>query len=219
MQRTPATPGSFHGSFFAARASSGSPEPNEGTPMTRRSRYRSLLTAAPALAVTALVVAGCGGGSGSATASMAAPATSDGHAATVGVADTTGLGKVLVDSRGQTLYLFKADMGPKSMCTGACAAEWPPLRSAGKPTAGSGLEAAKLSTWKRSDGKPQVTYNGHPLYTFEADKAAGDAAGQGLTDFGASWYVVSPSGSEITASASGGASNSDSGSGSSGGGY
>src|SRR4051812_17461977 len=184
--------------------------------MTRR-RSRPLLAVAPALALTALVVAGCGGGSGSATASTALPVTSNGHAATVGVADTSGLGKVLVDSRGRTLYLFKGDAGPKSMCTGACASEWPPLRSADKPTAGPGLIASKLGTWKRSDGKPQVTYYGHPLYTFEADKAAGDTAGQGLTDFGASWYVVSPSGTQITASASSGAS--DSGSGSSGGGY
>jgi predicted lipoprotein with Yx(FWY)xxD motif len=184
--------------------------------MTRR-RSRPLLAVAPALAITALVVAGCGGGNSSATASSAPPVTSSGHAATVGVASASGLGKVLVDSQGRTLYLFKADVGPKSMCTGGCAAEWPPLRATGKPTAGPGIVASKLGTWKRSDGKPQVTYSGHPLYSFEGDKSAGSTAGQGLTDFGASWYVVSPSGTEITASASGGAS--DAGSSSSGGGY
>jgi predicted lipoprotein with Yx(FWY)xxD motif len=161
--------------------------------------------------ITALAVAGCGGGGG-ATASNA-PAVKPGeHAATVVVANDPTLGNVLVDSQGNTLYLFQADQGTKSSCTGACAVAWPPLRASGKSVAGNGISASKLGTTPRSDGKPQVTYNGHPLYTFAQDQNPGDATGQGVNAFGGLWYTVSPAGTADTASAS-----SSSGSGGSGG--
>ena len=67
----------------------------------------------------------------------------------------------------------------------------------GRPVAGSGIQASKLTTTRRSDGKRQVVYNHHPLYRFVADTKAGDTNGQGLTAFGASWFVVSPAGSQI----------------------
>jgi predicted lipoprotein with Yx(FWY)xxD motif len=114
------------------------------------------------------------------------------------------LGRVLVDSRGRTLYLFKKDSGTKSACFGACAAAWPPLRASGKPSVGNGLKASKVGTIKRSDGKRQVTYNGHPLYHFQGDKKAGDTNGQGLNAFGARWYVVSSAGRQVTSSGGGG---------------
>ena len=138
--------------------------------------------AGAALPVVALAVAGCGGGSdngGSASAATAPPKTSSGQAATVGTAQVGGLGTVLVDSQGRTLYLFGADSGTKSACSGACATAWPPLRDSGKPTAGSGLNVSLLGTAPRSDGNSQVTYNGHPLYTFVMDQKPGDATGQG----------------------------------------
>jgi predicted lipoprotein with Yx(FWY)xxD motif len=110
----------------------------------------------------------------------------------------TGLGKILVDSRGRTLYLFKKDTGPKSHCSGSCAVNWPPLLATGRPRAGSGVNASKLGTTRRPDGKTQVVYNHHPLYTFVADNKPGDTNGEGLTAFGARWFVVSPAGNQIT---------------------
>jgi predicted lipoprotein with Yx(FWY)xxD motif len=145
------------------------------------------------------LAAGCGGsGGGSPAAAVKPPKTASGHAATVGVASGS-LGKFLVDSKGRTLYLFKKDQGTKSACSGACATNWPPLQASGKPTVGSGAQASMVSTTKRSDGSRQVTYNGHPLYLFQADQHAGDTTGQGVNAFGAAWYVVSPAGSAITA--------------------
>jgi predicted lipoprotein with Yx(FWY)xxD motif len=169
--------------------------------MTRR-RPLTFLAAAVALPLVALVIAGCGGGSGGSYAATAAakPPPASGSAAKIGVASAGGLGKILVDSRGHSLYLFQADSGMTSSCTGECADEWPPLRSTGKPVAGNGIDASKLGTISRSDGEPQVTYNGHPLYGYAGDAAAGDASGQGLDDFGGLWYVVSPAGSAITGS-------------------
>jgi predicted lipoprotein with Yx(FWY)xxD motif len=109
----------------------------------------------------------------------------------------TRLGKILVDSSGRTLYLFKKDTGGKSRCSGSCAANWPPLLVTRRPTAGSGLSASKLSTTRRSDGKTQVVYNGHPLYRFIADRKPGDTFGEGLSAFGARWFVVSPAGNAV----------------------
>jgi predicted lipoprotein with Yx(FWY)xxD motif len=170
--------------------------------MTRRSPIAFLTIAAVPL--TALAVAGCGGGggSGNATASSAPPTTAGGKTATVGMASNSSLGNVLVDSQGRTLYLFQADKGTKSACTGACASAWPPVRASGKPVAGSGIAASKLGTSPRSDGKPQITYNGHPLYTFANDQNPGDANGQGVNAFGGLWYTVSPAGTAVTTSAS-----------------
>jgi predicted lipoprotein with Yx(FWY)xxD motif len=167
-----------------------------------------------AVPLAALAAAGCGGGGGEATAAPAPPKTAGGGPATVRVA-STGLGKILVGSNGRTLYLFKKDRGSKSACSGECATEWPPVRASGKPTVGGGANASLVSTTKRSDGKPQVTYNGHPLYLFEGDRDAGDTSGQGLTAFGAAWYALSPAGNQLsgTASSSGGGSNSGSGTG------
>jgi predicted lipoprotein with Yx(FWY)xxD motif len=109
----------------------------------------------------------------------------------------TSLGQILVDPRGRTLYLFKKDTSGKSMCSGTCAVDWPPLLATGRPTAGTGVKASKLATTKRSDGKTQVVYNGHPLYRFIGDEKPGNTSGEGLTAFGARWFVVSPAGNEI----------------------
>ena len=111
---------------------------------------------------------------------------------------STAVGKVLVGANGRTLYLFTADKGAKSVCYGQCAKYWPPL-VAGKPTAGTGLNASMLGTTKRKDGKLQVTYHGHPLYFFLLDKKVGDVAGQGYVHFGGAWWVLSATGMKITA--------------------
>ncbi len=160
-----------------------------------RSKPLSLLSAAVVLPIVALVAAGCGSNGGTSTAT----AKADGHSsATVSVANT-GLGKILVDSTGKTLSLWEKDSGTKSACSGGCAAAWPPLRASGKPTAGSGAKASLLGTTPRSDGKPQVTYDGHPLYLYQGDSKAGDTNGQGVDGFGAPWYALAANGAEITA--------------------
>jgi predicted lipoprotein with Yx(FWY)xxD motif len=163
--------------------------------MTRRSIM--LLAGATGLSLGALAAAGCGSSGGSNKNTAAPPKTAHGQSATLGVANEN-VGKILVDSKGRTLYLFERDAGTKSACTGACAVEWPPLRATGKPTVGSGADASVVATSTRSDGKPQVTYNGHPLYLFSADQKAGDTNGQGVNAFGGLWYVLSSSGDEIT---------------------
>jgi predicted lipoprotein with Yx(FWY)xxD motif len=169
-----------------------------------RSRPLGLLTTAMVVPLVALVVAGCGSSNGSSTATAN---TAGGSSATVSVANT-GLGKILVDSQGRTLYLFEKDSGTKSTCSGGCATAWPPLRASGKPTAGGGAKASLLGTTPRSDGKPQVTYNGHPLYGYQGDSKPGDTTGQGNPGFGAPWYVLSPAGNAITtATASSGGGN------------
>jgi predicted lipoprotein with Yx(FWY)xxD motif len=166
--------------------------------MTRH-RPITFLASAAVIPLIALTVAACGGG-GAATAASP-PKTSSGTSATVGVANSS-LGSVLVNSSGRTLYLFKADVGARSACSGACAVAWPPLAATGKPTAGTGLTASKLGTITRSDGTQQVTYNGHPLYLFVKDTKPGQTTGQGVTAFGAAWFALTPSGSQASAPAS-----------------
>jgi predicted lipoprotein with Yx(FWY)xxD motif len=109
----------------------------------------------------------------------------------------THLGKILVDSRGRTLYLFKKDTRGKSRCSGSCALNWPPLLATGRLAAGSGVKSSKLGRTRRSDGKTQVVYNHHPLYRFVGDTTPGNTNGQGLNAFGARWFVVSPAGHQI----------------------
>jgi predicted lipoprotein with Yx(FWY)xxD motif len=161
------------------------------------SRPTTMLAGLAAVLVIALL-AGCGGSSGSSTPST--PRTTSGQAATLGVG-STGLGKVLVDSQARTLYLFKGDSGTMSRCTGACAADWPPLRAAGKPALGNGLQRSLVATSPRADGAAQLTYQGHPLYLYEGDAKPGDTNGQGVTAFGAGWYALSPAGSQISGTA------------------
>lgn len=107
------------------------------------------------------------------------------------------LGTILVDAKGHTLYLFEADKSTKSTCNGACAAAWPPLLTSGKPTAGGSAKSDLLGTTKRSDGKSQVTYHGHPLYGYAGDSKPGDTNGEGLNQFGAAWYVLNVSGQKV----------------------
>jgi predicted lipoprotein with Yx(FWY)xxD motif len=107
------------------------------------------------------------------------------------------LGLMLVNARGRTLYLFEKDKGRSSTCYSACASYWPPVTTTGRPQAGRGVRAALLGTTKRRDKKVDVTYAGHPLYYFAGDMKRGDTNGQGLKQFGAGWYVVSPAGRKI----------------------
>lgn len=166
------------------------------------------------LLAAAFIAAACGstgaggtgryGGTPSATPSAApvvAPTPSPTPAATgtsIAVASSK-LGAILVDASGRTLYLFLADSATSSACnSAACVQYWPPLLTTGTPQAGTGVTASLLGTIKRQDSTSQVTYAGHPLYYFLTDKKAGDVTGQGVNGFGAPWYVVAPSGMQIS---------------------
>ena len=116
--------------------------------------------------------------------------------ARVAVANS-GLGRLLVDGRGRTLYLFEKDKHGKSACTGRCASFWPPLITSGKPLATAGAKTSLLATIKRADGRLQVTYNHHPLYTFVKDTRKGQTNGEEVDAFGAEWYVVSAAGAKV----------------------
>ena len=162
-----------------------------------RTRSRSIgVLGGGGLAVLAAVAAGCGGGG--ATAASAPPKTASGQAATVGIS-STGIGQILVNSQGRTLYLFKADQGTKSACTGTCAGAWPPLLVKGKPTLGNGINASLVGTATRPEGTTQVTYNGHPLYLFAQDQKAGETNGQGVSAFGAAWFALNSAGNQVSA--------------------
>jgi predicted lipoprotein with Yx(FWY)xxD motif len=162
--------------------------------------------------IALLAIAGCGsssdsssssgsgggayGGGESSTSTASSEPSGGGTAAVVTASSVPKLGKVIVDSKGFTLYDFHKDKGGKSSCFGACAQVWPPLTTEGKPQVGEGAMASKLGTTKRKDGTLQVTYAGWPLYTYEADKKPGEANGNDIDSFGAQWYALQPSGEE-----------------------
>jgi predicted lipoprotein with Yx(FWY)xxD motif len=160
-------------------------------------RKITLVIAAAALAGATLAAAALG-----ATSSALTTHASKGVVVALG---QTSLGSVLVNARGRTLYVFEKDKHGRSACYGACATYWPPLLTPAKPRAGKGLRAALLGISKRTDGKQQVTYARHPLYTFFADQKAGQTNGEGLTDFGAAWDAVAASGHAIEPTSSGSA--------------
>jgi predicted lipoprotein with Yx(FWY)xxD motif len=115
-------------------------------------------------------------------------------AATVVTTKKTSLGTILVTSSGRTLYLDAADKPGHPACTGGCLSIWPPLKATGATKASGSAKAADLGTTKIADGVKQVTYKGHPLYTFASDTKSGETSGEGENGF----YAVSPSGNKIT---------------------
>lgn len=175
-------------------------------------RYRA--SCAAALAAVALVVAACGSSSSSSQTrapATSAPASSGASASTTPSTSTSSLsigastgsaGTYLTGASGRALYLWAADAGGRSSCSGACAKVWPPVTVSGSPTAASGVNASDLGTTTRSDGTKQVTYKRHPVYYFIGDKSAGTTNGQGRHAFGANWWLVAPSGAAITSGGS-----------------
>ena len=109
----------------------------------------------------------------------------------------TGLGRIIVDGRGRSLYLFEKDAHGRSACSGVCTAYWPPLLTNGRSIAIKGAKPSLLGSIRRADGSRQVSYAGHPLYFFSGDTGRGQTNGEGLTDFGAGWYVLAPTGKKI----------------------
>jgi predicted lipoprotein with Yx(FWY)xxD motif len=153
--------------------------------------------AAPGV-VALILLAACApaGGESSSTPPAAASA---GAGPMLSVAQTSA-GAALTGQGGRTLYEFAKDTGQTSACTDTCATNWPPLTVAAgeSASAGSGADATMVGTISRPDGGTQVTYNGHPLYYFAGDSAAGDINGQGLNGV---WFIAAPDGTMAGASA------------------
>jgi len=169
------------------------------------------------LVAVALIAAACSSSSTStpsssssppaASASSAAPASPSSSGTALKTATIGGV-TVLTNAKGFTLYSFVPDTATKSNCNGTCATYWPPVK--GPATAGSGVTGT-LTTITRSDGSMQAAYDGHPLYTYVADTAPGQAKGNGLNLSGGVWHEVTASGGAAPAQSKS--------SGSSGGGY
>lgn len=171
---------------------------------------RSLGVAATAASAIALL-AGCGSSSSSTTGSTSAATAASTPTQSTAAATTTAaapgvtvqakkgkLGPILAAGpKRLTVYLFEADKGTASACSGACAKAWPPVTTGGAPVAAAGAVSADLGTIARADGTKQVTYKGHPLYFFAKDGDAGDAYGEGANAFGAGWYVLRPTGNKV----------------------
>ena len=110
----------------------------------------------------------------------------------------TSFGRILVDGKGRALYLFTREPSTKSRCYGQCAVAWPPFYARGKLRAGSGLDAAKLRSSRRRDGRRIVTYNGHPLYYYVSDRKPGQVTCHNVVEFGGTWLVVNPAGNAVS---------------------
>ncbi len=162
------------------------------------------------ITLATLAVAACGSSSTKSTSSSAAskPAASAGTSSTTSTAASANQAALITTKKASklgtvvaygpkklTVYMFEADRGSSSSCTGACTHNWPPVT--GTPQASGGAISSDLGTITRPDGIKQVTYKGHPLYLFFKDKDDGDTYGQGVNAFGANWYSLSPSGSKV----------------------
>jgi predicted lipoprotein with Yx(FWY)xxD motif len=167
-------------------------------------RKITILIAAVVPLAIALIAAGCGAsasGSGYSPGPYGSPVKASApksivRTAMVGVANLP-LGRIVVDNKGRTLYLFEKDENRRSACYGQCAKYWPPLLTAGKPSARAGAKQLLLGTTRRANGSEQVTYAGHALYRFAADRKPGQTKGEGSQAFGAGWDVLSPAGKKI----------------------
>ena len=161
--------------------------------------------------VAAATATACGGTSPSAEtartrsapAPSSAPAALSTHRARARITVRTAgsrYGRVLVDARGRTLYLFTRDGTGASRCGGACARAWPPYVVAGGGRAGAGAHTPLIGVIRRKEGSRQLTYNGHPLYYYVGDRAPGDILCQDVEEYGGHWWVVSPAGGPVTGS-------------------
>ena len=179
-------------------------EVNARRALLRAGGRRRYAVGVAAFALGAIALAGCSSSGGSTaspgtagTPTSAVPSGGGASAATqtLTVKQAPSGKSYVADSTGRTLYLFVPDPPGKSVCTGQCAAFWPPLT--GTVTAGSGV-TGKLTTFQRSDGGSQAVLNGHPLYYFAMDKAPGQTTGEGFNANGGLWYVLDPAGNQVT---------------------
>jgi predicted lipoprotein with Yx(FWY)xxD motif len=170
------------------------------------------------IGVLAVAIAGCGGGKSSSSAKSSEGGKAGGKAGGVYGGESSSstsaaaggptalttksnatLGTILAAGpKKLTVYMFVADHGMKSTCYGACASSWPPVTVSGAPKLEGGALKSKVGTTKRSDGTTQLTYAGRPLYYYSPDTSEASVIGQGVTSFGALWWVMSPSGAVVT---------------------
>lgn len=179
----------------------------------RMSGPAKLATGIGGAAAAAVLVAACASGTGSSTGAAAgsssAPAASGSAAAggsssgsmVITTAKASG-GTILTDGSGRAVYLWAKDSSGMSACSGACTGTWPPVTASGTVSASGGAKSSDLGTITRSDGTKQVTYDGHALYYYVGDSGPGMSSGQGSDQFGAKWWLVAPTGSDVTASVS-----------------
>jgi predicted lipoprotein with Yx(FWY)xxD motif len=156
----------------------------------------------------AATVAACSSAASSTAAAPAASPTGASSSSTGAGASAGGTvittakssaGTFLTNGSGRAVYLWVKDTGDMSNCNGACAGAWPPVTTTATATASGSAKASDIGTITRSDGTKQVTYDGHPLYYFSGDSGPGAASGQGSDAFGAKWWLVAPTGSDVTA--------------------
>ena len=177
-------------------------------PLRALRRHPRMLLAVPAAAAAIVAVAACGsyggssgGSSGGAYGSAASSRPAAHSPAAGGAALTlrhTSLGTILTDGRGFTVYAFEADKGAMSSCSGACAANWPPVTTtSANVTVTGGATKSLVGETTRPDGARQLTYAGHPVYRFAGDGSPGSTAGQGLEAFGARWDALASTGTEV----------------------
>ena len=144
---------------------------------------------------------GYGGGYGASSSTKTSTSASSAGASSAGTVSlaSTSKGKILVNSKGFTMYLFTADKQGKDRCatTSGCLAVWPALTVTGHPTAGTGVNKAMLGTIKLSNGTQQVTYAGHPLYGYTGDGSPDSTGYIGITSFGGTWYAVNAAGGAV----------------------
>jgi len=186
--------------------------------MVKRVPAPARLAAVAGSALAAALLVGACGSSGSSTPGAAATTTPTGGSSaskspavggsaspsgsTVITSASSAAGTFLATGSGRAVYLWTKDSGGMSACTAACEGMWPPVAASGTVTASGSVKASDLGTLTRSDGTKQVTYDGHPLYYFVGDSGPGMANGQGSDGFGAKWWLVAPTGSDVTAAVS-----------------
>jgi predicted lipoprotein with Yx(FWY)xxD motif len=180
-----------------------------------RHRWGRVSRGAAGVAILGFLLGACRSSPSATTTSSSTSSSTGSTAAATGVTvastSSSKYGTILVTSSGKTLYMLTADSSTASACTASCASAWPPLTTTGNPRAGSGVEATLLGTITRSQGSKQVTYAGHPLYTYVGDSAAGQVNGEGIASFGGTWFVLNTSGTPLTPNGSSGTTTTSSG--------
>jgi predicted lipoprotein with Yx(FWY)xxD motif len=174
----------------------------------RASAARLLYGSLAVGAVAAVAACGSSSSSTSASSGKSQPAStsspsSSASPVTISAKSVTGVGTILVNGNGQTLYVLTSEKGGKITCTddNGCTKVWPDTelpKGVTSATAGSGIQPSLLGTVKNSAGELYPTYHGWPLYTYAGDSGPGQAQGEGITSFGGTWYVLNAAGNPVT---------------------
>ena len=154
-----------------------------------------------AVAATAILAA-CGGGSNKPTTTTSSPVSTANPGAKFSVASVSGVGNVVVDGKGRTVYILTSGDHTNVLCSdgNGCTAVWPDLplpNGVSAAKAGTGINASLLGTKKSKDGETYPTYNGWLMYEYASDSGPGQAKGEGIKSFGGTWYVLNASGNPV----------------------